>query len=417
MRRSERRRLDKPRRSRPSSCGVVSGPSAIELEPRFGPFLWGARNDLIVFLGSGVAALTLGLLASRAGIKEVSDFGWLLLVLGVDVAHVHATWFRTYFDIAELRRHPFRYALLPALAYVTLVLLYRAGPLQFWRGVAYLAVFHFVRQQVGWVALYRAAERRARGAAAPRWERWLDDAAVYAATLYPLLVWHAAPVKKPFAWFMSGDFLTLPLAPYLPLLRWVWLLLLAAFFAREAWRWLGARQVRLGKAVVVAVTALTWYVGVVGAESDFVFTANNVIPHGVPYAYLLYRYTRARAAERRNWSMGELAAAGFAPFVALLIGFAFIEEVGWDRLVDHDRSWLFGAGPTLAAPWLALVVPLLALPQVTHYLLDGLLWRRGESRALSAQRAAVGLDEARVAGGPSPGDAVSSACSVPGGSR
>ncbi len=385
-------------------------------EPRFGPFLWGPRSDLLVFLGSGVAALGLGALARRAGIAAVSDWAWLVLVLGVDVAHVHATWFRTYFDRDELRRRPLRYALLPALSYVALVLVYRAGPLLFWRAVAYLAVFHFVRQQAGWVALYRAAERREQPTAPARLERWLDDGAIYAATLYPLLLWHAAPGSKPFAWFVSGDFVALPLAPALPLLRAVWLLLLSLFFGREALRWLRARRLQLGKSVVVAVTALTWYVGIVSSESDFVFTANNVIPHGVPYAFLLYRYTRARKRERAAWSPGELAAAGFAPFVLALVGLAFVEELGWDRLVDHERPWLFGAGSELAARWLPFLVPLLALPQVTHYLLDGLLWRRAESRALAAQRAAVGLERSAIAAGPSAGDAVSSACSVPGGS-
>ena len=34
--------------------------------------------------------------------------------------------------------------------------LYSRGELVFWRALAYLAVFHFVRQQYGWMALYRA---------------------------------------------------------------------------------------------------------------------------------------------------------------------------------------------------------------------------------------------------------------------
>jgi hypothetical protein len=37
------------------------------------------------------------------------------------------------------------------------------------------------------------------------------------------------------------------------------------------------------------------------------------------------------------------------------------------------------------------VVPLLAVPQLTHYTLDGFIWRRGESRRLRSQRAAIGF--------------------------
>jgi hypothetical protein len=40
---------------------------------------------------------------------------------------------------------------------------------------------------------------------------------------------------------------------------------------------------------------------------------------------------------------------------------------------------------------LALLVPLLALPQATHYVLDGMLWRRGDTRRLPAQRRALGF--------------------------
>ena len=53
----------------------------------------------------------------------------------------------------------------------------------FWRALAYLAVFHFIRQQYGWVMLYRV-----RGGERGRAGRWLDGATVYAATLYPLIV-------------------------------------------------------------------------------------------------------------------------------------------------------------------------------------------------------------------------------------
>ena len=54
---------------------------------------------------------------------------------------------------------------------------------------------------------------------------------------------------------------------------------------------------------------------------------------------------------------------------------AYLEELLWDRGVWHERAWLFGAGWSLEAhrSW---YVPLLALPQWTHYVLDGFIWRR-----------------------------------------
>jgi hypothetical protein len=335
-------------------------------------------------LGSSVVALAIGSLGRALGVLALPDGAWILLVLGIDVAHVHATWFRTYFDTAELSRRPLRYALLPIVAYGACFFGYQQGALNFWRGLAYLAVFHFVRQQVGWVALYRSRERRH-----SRFDRMIDEGAVYAATLYPLLVWHAHSAEKGFSWFVPGDFVSLPLGAWLPALELVWLGALALFFLREGVRFARTRELLLGKSLIVACTALTWHVGIVDNDSDFMFTASNVTPHGVPYVWLLFAYTRARARERPSWGLGQLATAGLMSFAVGLVALAFTEQLAWDRFVDHERSWLFGASSALSDGLLKWVVPLLALPQAVHYLLDGVLWRRVEVRGNSALRAAI----------------------------
>ena len=62
---------------------------------------------------------------------------------------------------------------------------------------------------------------------------------------------------------------------------------------------------------------------------------------------------------------------------------AYAEELLWDRAVWHERSSLFGGGEDLSALH-AWIVPLLAVPQVTHYVLDGFLWRRGKNPRVKA---------------------------------
>ena len=57
--------------------------------------------------------------------------------------------------------------------------LYQAGEDVFWRVLAYLAVFHFVRQQWGWVAMYRGRLRER-----DPFGLWLDRLAIYLATIY-----------------------------------------------------------------------------------------------------------------------------------------------------------------------------------------------------------------------------------------
>ena len=56
--------------------------------------------------------------------------------------------------------------------------------------------------------------------------------------------------------------------------------------------------------------------------------------------------------------------------------------------VWHDRPLLFGGGseaPLLGRWGRALIVPLLAVPQATHYLLDALLWRRRDTGPAQAR--------------------------------
>jgi hypothetical protein len=371
---------------------VSSSPRAENRGLSFGPWLWGPRVDLAVFVGSALVALGLAAMGRAAGLSAVPAWAWLVLVLAIDVAHVHATWFRTYLDREEVARHRVRYLGLPALVYLISWSMYRADPALFWRALAYVAVFHFIRQQVGWVALYRA-----KAGGAPWFERVIDEAAVWASTVYPLLVWHVHASAKGFSWFVSGDFVELSRSSALGPARGLWLSCLALFFARQLWSALSSRRVALGKSLIVAITAVTWYVGIVPNESDFVFTATNVIPHGVPYAWLLYSYTRERSRRAPGWTAGQVVAGGVFGFAAALIACAFFEQLLWDRWAEHEQAWLFGAAPSLSAEALAWLVPLLALPQAMHYVLDGLLWRRAESRARPAQLAALGFASGGVA--------------------
>ncbi|WP_437905583.1 hypothetical protein WME95_46120 [Sorangium sp. So ce327] len=350
-----------------------------------GGFMWSRGVDLAVFGGSAAVALALAALSTGGALPA---WGFLLFVVGVDVAHVHTTLFRTYLDPEELRRHPALYAGVPLACYAAGVALHLASELTFWRALAYVAVIHFVRQQVGWVAIYRAlAGERSRV------DRLLDDALVYAATGWPLLYWHAhAHQPRAFQWFVDGDFVSAPwLAAAVGPLGAVYAALAAAYVARAIQRACVDRApLNLGKHVVVATTAATWYVGIVATDSDFQFTVTNVIVHGVPYMALVFAYARERAREAPRSLLARVLAAGLLAFLGVALALAFVEEMLWDRLVWHDRPELFGGARTGDEPLLgprarALLVPLLALPQATHYLLDAVVWRRRHTRPAQAR--------------------------------
>jgi hypothetical protein len=105
----------------------------------------------------------------------------------------------------------------------------------------------------------------------------------------------------------------------------------------------------------------------------------------------------------RTWKDGSWRQTWHSPtlksvlaFCGLLIFFAYGEEGVWDVLVWKEHAPLyFGAAldwaPTGALA--ALLIPLLALPQATHYLLDAWLWRFDGSNPGLRERI-LGLTEA-----------------------
>ncbi|TBR26114.1 hypothetical protein EPO15_00745 [bacterium] len=327
-----------------------------------------APYDLALIAGPpALAALAVwGLPALRA--PDVPAWGWLVLVVGVDVAHVWSTLWRTYLVPEELARRPGLYAVVPFTCWAAGALLYRAGgPGLFWRVLAYLAVFHFVRQQWGFLRLYQSYEGRA-----SRLDDALDRAALYGGMLYPLVYWHAS-LPRPFEWFVPGDFAALPAALSAPAAS-LYAVVLAVWVLRQAVR---ARRESLhpGRLLVVVGTAAAWWTGIVAFESDVAFTLTNVLAHGVPYFALLWL-----TAPRPRRAAALPAAAWAAVFLLVPLAFAYGEEGLWDWAVWREHAGLFfgwtgRAEPDLGPAALALLVPLLALPQSTHYVLDAYIWR------------------------------------------
>src|SRR5579859_1868584 len=161
---------------------------------------------------------------------NIPDAWWVILILLIDVAHVYSTLYRTYLDPVSFRRYRVPLLLIPLLGFIGGTLLYWWDGLLFWRVLAYLAVFHFIRQQYGFMRIYSRQElapSTAPSAAAahpspvprpspsanrtpprpsPSWARRIDTLTIYYATLYPLLYWHLGEPRH-FNWFVDDDFL------------------------------------------------------------------------------------------------------------------------------------------------------------------------------------------------------------------
>lgn len=337
------------------------------------PHLVSPGHDTLWFVVPGLLAaivgLAVGLLPAPEHARQGGGLGlWIVGVLLVDVAHVYASLYRTYLDPVARKQHRKRLIIAPLLCLWVGVLLHLESPLLFWSVLAYIAIFHFIKQHVGFAMLYVRAGNES------TWDRKLVNAAIWAGTLGPVLYWHANLPTR-FAWFMQGD-----LVAGLP----AWLGAFALWGQLPLWAVLLFRRVSLARrghrnpilVALVLLPAINWHLGIVVFDDDRVFTITNVFFHGLPYLALVW------VAGGRSRVQAALPSRGIALIIAafygLLVVLAIVEEALWDRLVWHDHVGLFGhSDVTLTGLPAAVVVALLTVPQATHYMLDRWIWRVG----------------------------------------
>jgi hypothetical protein len=340
------------------------------------PWIKNARFDsLFVLAPPFVALLIVELLPNRfKTTSEMPLVGWVILVLLVDVAHVYSTLFRTYFNRARFRQQRLLFLMIPLGCYLAGVLLHSVNSLWFWRVLAYLAVFHFVRQQYGFMRIYSRFDT------VPNWSGRLDTLVIYAATVYPIIWWHLTPGRH-FNWFVEGDFVQ-------PQLEWLkitvtvlYWFLLAFYVGKESWLYYCSRELNWPRNLLVLGTVISWYFGIIQFNGDLAFTMLNVVSHGIPYMALIWVSDWPIVTlSQGNSARLTVNSSGWLVFFSLLGILAYLEEGLWDGLVWREHATVFGwfqALPLVTEQHLlAVVVPLLALPQMTHYVLDGFIWRR-----------------------------------------
>jgi hypothetical protein len=320
--------------------------------------------DVAWFSGPALLAAAGALLLPEGA--EVGLLGWLALVVLVDVAHTWATLYRAWLAPDVRRDRPGLLWGVPLAAFGGAVTLHSLAPTWFWTVLAYVAVFHFVRQQQGFAALYRARAGVPRAALEAR----VEHATVAMLCVFPVVWWHAH-LPRAFSWFTATDFLVGLPGWVVPIAG----IVTAGLFATWAALRLRGRVWQPGRDLWVLSTAASWTVGIVLTNGDAAFTLANVVAHGIPYFALVHH------VGRRQWRDGEgaLTPGWFAPaalgaFLAIPILAAVLEEVAWDALVWREHLF----APADLPEWVAtLAVPLLATAQLTHYLLDGWLWRLG----------------------------------------
>lgn len=333
---------------------------------------------LFILLPSFVSLLLVFLFPSVFQQQDgLSDAWWVVLILLIDVAHVYSTLYRTYFDKEAYKEQRTKLLLIPFVSFVLMVLMYSQSALFFWRILAYTAVFHFVRQQYGFMRLYSRKEM------ASVVNRKIDAITIYSSTIYPLLYWHLSGNRN-FNWFVEGDFIQLSFAAsLLNIAAVLYLVILFTYLIKEIVFTYQSGAFNIPRNMVVAGTAASWYFGIVYFNGDMAFTLLNVVSHGVPYMALIWLYGKKK--EDQFYKKGDklmqliFSRYGLFLFLGIIFLLAFLEEGLWDITLWKEHTQVFSifhfTNTRLSNGALSVIVPLLALPQVTHYIIDGFIWR------------------------------------------
>jgi hypothetical protein len=199
------------------------------------------------------------------------------------------------------------------------------------------------------------------------------------ATLYPILFWHSN-LPRNFSWFVAGDFIETMPALITGVAFAVYLIVMVSYIVKELVFLKKASFFNIPRNLLIAGTAISWWTGIITFNSDMAFTITNVVSHGIPYMALVWLYhhgEKSTPAEAKK--VTPVLLSNVLLFFAFLALLAYLEEGLWDGLIWREHlsifAW-FSALPTINDPAiLALLIPFLALPQSTHYLLDGYIWR------------------------------------------
>ncbi len=282
--------------------------------------------------------------------EDIPFLTWLIIYL-FDVPHVYSTLFRTYWHSGEMKKRRLIYLIFPFLFYGLHLSLYKSSPLLFWQYLAYFALFHFMRQQYGWmmIASFKAKISKK--------EKSLDKIGIYSAVIFPSFWWSTHPTS--YGLFTSGDIIYIPTPQYLiqglEILYWAYSIFYGFYLLKKGPTAMSRLQVWLTSWIVWAA-AFYWF------SSQTVMLVSIALSHCVPYLILLYLYRDSLSFFRKQ--------RAFLPiyFYVLLLAISTMDTSLWWFL--ETKKIIYSLSPITA-----YIIPCLALPDALHYVFDTFLWK------------------------------------------
>jgi hypothetical protein len=318
--------------------------------------IFGTRNDLVVFLGIPLfAAAVFGFFSGS--LSNISPLSFFLLYVLFDHFHVYLGIGTALHFPKQTAGRRFFYFGFPVACVLVYALAFHVSPRLFYSLFAYASLFHFGRQQIGWM---RVSGRR--GLSAGKLEFWLNDFVIYAST-FGFVLYRIA--KAPGArWFEENDLGYLPWLSSSLVLGLI-VALNAIYLGVQVWTLYRRQYFNTAKNVVWISTLITWMVSfVVFSGYNVVSLALIIVHHAAPFVLLTLLYSKKRLGENWRSRLG----SNFLKVACVLIAFAF-------GAAALEFALVADVFPADALPDARFLEPLLAAFSTYHYAIDSFFWR------------------------------------------
>jgi hypothetical protein len=327
--------------------------SEIQISP-----LFSNKLDSAVFIGpvllAGLTAVTFNTLTRYISADQLrywfySSYAFLFLI-----PHVYATGYKIKID-NQIRSGSYQ-----TETRIFMLIFILCGFMFFKYGgifatiLTYFDIFHNVRQQYGWVVLSQKKQK-----IITYHEQVLDKVMIYNVTVAPLVWWHANPSR--YGWMQTKDisfFLPNWFGDIALCLHWA---ISAYFFGYYLYRYLLGKSFNLWKIVIIAMTWLSWYLGILYLQ-DEMKVLFITFAHTMPYLFLVFRYQESHNSSLEQRISLSIVKRWFRYYVPLLLVAAFISSLQFLKTFSISDG--------------TKIIAFIALSGgVFHYYFDAFVWR------------------------------------------
>lgn len=306
---------------------------------------------------------------------------WLFIFTIIfDVSHVWWSLYRVYFNSLEFVAHKRLYTITPIIVFIVVfwIMLYEnTWTLLFWI-IGFLAVYHFIKQQVWFILLYANKEKNRNYI-----DSIFDKIIWFTITGFPMIYWFSNINTRNYIWFFSWEFVSLP--SYLfPTLWIIFFMIIISYFIYEIIRNYFWKKSNLLKYAYIFITFFIWFNWIVWNNSLLIFAFGNMLLHWLNYLGIVYLSTQNKLKiwnYKTNNFINKILSYPFFWFLSIILIIAIIEEYFWDQFFRHERNdfwWsvFYNFSDNLNIFIISWIIAILSVPQLTHYFLDWYIWRK-----------------------------------------